>query len=78
MRGRLVVGNWKMNGGLQANAALLEALRGGLEAAAERPRSGGLRAVSLPGAGARRAWRARPIAWGAQDVSAHAVRGVHR
>ena len=26
MRGKLVVGNWKMNGGLAANAALLGAL----------------------------------------------------
>ena len=29
MRGKLVVGNWKMNGGLAANAALLSALVAG-------------------------------------------------
>jgi hypothetical protein len=29
MRGKLVVGNWKMNGGLAANAALLSAIAAG-------------------------------------------------
>jgi len=32
MRGRLVVGNWKMNGGLAQNAALLSALAAGWRA----------------------------------------------
>ncbi|MEP7208582.1 MAG: triose-phosphate isomerase [Casimicrobiaceae bacterium] len=36
MRNRLVVGNWKMHGGLAANARLLEALRAGWERHAER------------------------------------------
>ena len=39
MRGKLVVGNWKMNGGLAANAALLGALAGGLEARRRAARS---------------------------------------
>lgn len=30
MKKKLIVGNWKMNGGLQANQNLLDALRGGL------------------------------------------------
>ena len=51
MRGKLVVGNWKMNGGLAANAALLVALAAGWNAPAG-PRDRGVRAVSVPGAGA--------------------------
>ena len=54
MRGKLIVGNWKMNGGLAANAALLVALLAGWKAAAG-PADGGLRAVSVSWAGARRA-----------------------
>lgn len=70
MRGKLVVGNWKMNGGLQANAGLLAALRGGWKPVAGR----GL-AVCVPFpylAQARDALSGSAVAWGAQDVSAHA------
>jgi triosephosphate isomerase len=70
MRGKLVVGNWKMNGGLAANAALLGDLAGGWEAAAERRM-----AVCVPYpylVQAQAALQATPIAWGAQDVSEHA------
>jgi len=67
-----VVGNWKMHGRLQENAALLSALAEG--AAANGP-DGALKiAVCVPfpylaQAQARLAGTA--VAWGAQDVSAH-------
>ena len=74
MRGKLVVGNWKMNGGLAANAALL----GGVSAGRRRAAGAGRRA-SWRSAFRSRIWRqaqaalaGTPIAWGAQDVSAHA------
>ena len=75
MRGKLVVGNWKMNGGLAANARLLDALvtgwRGTL--AAKRRRE---LAVCVPFpylAQAQAALAGSPVAWGAQDVSEHAA-----
>jgi triosephosphate isomerase (TIM) len=70
MRGKLVVGNWKMNGGLVANAALLAALLGGW-----KPRPDRAVAVCVPFpylAQARDALAGSPWAWGAQDVSPHA------
>jgi triosephosphate isomerase len=70
MRDKLVVGNWKMNGGLAANAALLSALVAGW-----RPLAGRQIAVCVPYpylAQAGAALGASPIAWGAQDVSEHA------
>jgi triosephosphate isomerase len=70
MRGRLVVGNWKMNGGLAQNAALLSALVAGWRAGADREM-----AVCVPFpylAQARELLAGHAIAWGAQDVSAHA------
>ena len=71
MRGKLTVGNWKMNGGLTANAALLAALRGGWNAPASRAM--GL-CVPFPYlAQAREALAGSAIGWGAQDVSAHVV-----
>ncbi len=71
MRGKLVVGNWKMNGGLAANAVLLTALAAGWQAKPGRdvavcvpfPYLGQARDV-LAGTG----WR-----WGAQDLSEHTV-----
>jgi len=36
MRGKLVVGNWKMNGGLAPNAALLVALLAGWQTRSDR------------------------------------------
>ena len=71
MRGKLVVGNWKMNGGLAANAALLGELVGGWEGMAGRQV-----AVCVPYpylVQAQAALQATPIAWGAQDVSEHAA-----
>lgn len=68
MRKKLIVGNWKMNGGLQANAALLAQLRAGYEPAraelavcASAPYLAQLQSL-LGGTG---------IDWGGQDVSAH-------
>jgi len=71
MRGKFVVGNWKMNGGLQANASLLAALRAGWTA---RPGRTLAVCVPFPYLGqARDALAGSAVAWGAQDVSAHAA-----
>ena len=69
MRGKLVVGNWKMNGGLSANAALLAEI-----AAGWKPSPGRDLAVCVPYPylpQAQGALAGTPIAWGAQDVSEH-------
>jgi triosephosphate isomerase len=68
MRAKLVVGNWKMNGGLSANAALLAEISAGW-----RP-SGRDLAVCVPYPylpQAQGALGGTPVAWGAQDVSEH-------
>jgi triosephosphate isomerase len=70
MRGKLVVGNWKMNGGLAANQLLLSELKSGWAAAPGREI-----VVCVPYpylAQAHAALEATSIAWGAQDVSEHA------
>ena len=70
MRGRVVVGNWKMNGGLAQNAALLSALAAGWRAGADREM-----AVCVPFpylTQAKELLAGSAIAWGAQDVSEHA------
>jgi triosephosphate isomerase len=72
MRRRLVVGNWKMNGGLASNAALLDRLAAG---------AGSLRkdttlAVCVPFpylAQARDRLQGTSVAWGAQDASERAA-----
>jgi len=69
MRGKLVVGNWKMNGGLAANAALLSELRAGWTETAGRSVAVCVPYPYLPQAQA--ALAGSPIAWGAQDVSEH-------
>jgi triosephosphate isomerase len=74
MRGKLVVGNWKMNGGLRQNDALLAALRAGWAAPAGRQL-----AVCVPYPylwQAQAALAGSAIAWGAQDVSEYAS-GAH-
>lgn len=67
MRSRLVAGNWKLNGNLAANEALLKAL------SREIPRNGkAVCAVCVPYpylAQARDLLRESGIAWGAQDCS---------
>ena len=67
MRGKLVVGNWKMNGGLAANAALLADLVAGWQAAPGRQV-----AVCVPYpylAQVQSVLASTTVAWGAQDVS---------
>ena len=70
MRTKLTVGNWKMNGGLADNAARLGGLAGGWKAPAGREI-----AVCAPFpylAQVQSALAGSAVAWGAQDVSAHA------
>src|SRR5262249_3918472 len=70
MRGKLVVGNWKMNGGDASNAALLSELLEGW-----KPIEGRQIAVCVPYpylSQARSALAPSPIRWGAQNVSEHA------
>ena len=69
MRGKLVVGNWKMNGGLRQNDALLAELRSGWVATPERRI-----AVCVPFPylwQAQAALSGSSLAWGAQNVSEH-------
>jgi triosephosphate isomerase len=70
VRQKLVVGNWKMHGGLEVNARLLDRLVAGHAA--------GMRAlaVCVPFpyvAQAQAKLAGSAVAWGAQDVSAHAL-----
>jgi triosephosphate isomerase len=70
MRGKLVVGNWKMNGGLRQNDALLARLRAQWTTSVGRNL-----AVCVPYpylAQTQAALSGSAIAWGAQDVSEHA------
>ncbi|WP_397474307.1 triose-phosphate isomerase [Pusillimonas sp.] len=69
-RKRLVMGNWKMNGGLEANAKLLADLHAGAGILADYCTV----AVCAPFpylAQARSQLENSVISWGAQDVSAH-------
>ena len=69
MREKLVVGNWKMNGGLAANSRLLDRLVSDWQ-----PTDGCKIAVCVPFpylGQAQAALGGSSIAWGAQDVSAH-------
>ena len=70
MRGKLVVGNWKMNGGLQQNDALLAAVRASWTEQEDRRI-----AVCVPFPylwQAQAALSGSAIAWGAQNVNEHA------
>lgn len=67
---KLIAGNWKMNGSLAANEALVKAMLQGLQAAAP----GVDLALCGPApylAQLQALLQGSPIAWGAQDVSAH-------
>lgn len=69
MRRKLVAGNWKMNGSLVANAALLAEIKAGLAVAACDI------AICAPApyfAQCQAELAGSAIAWGGQDVSAHA------
>ncbi len=65
---KLLAGNWKMNGSLAANAALIEALKAGMAAA---PCRVALCAPAVYLAQAQSLLAGSAIALGAQDVSAH-------
>ncbi|MCG2583227.1 triose-phosphate isomerase [Massilia sp. TS11] len=70
MRRKLVVGNWKMNGSRAANASLLAGIVAGLGTARAEA------AVCAPApylAQCEQALAGSALAWGAQDVSAHAA-----
>ena len=70
MRGKLVVGNWKMNGGLRQNDALLADLRSGWTAMPSRRI-----AICVPFPylwQAQTALSGSVLDWGAQNVSEHA------
>jgi triosephosphate isomerase len=69
MRTKLVVGNWKMNGSRVANASLVSGIAAGLEGV------NAACAVCVPAPYLQQCQElltGGPIAWGAQDVSAHA------
>lgn len=71
MREKLVVGNWKMNGGLAANAKLLDALASKWQGASGRALAV---CVPFPYLGqAQAALTGTAISWGAQNVSEHAA-----
>lgn len=70
MRGKLVIGNWKMNGSLQQNDSLLASVRAGWT-----ERNGRKIAVCVPFPylwQAQAALSGSAIAWGAQNVNEHA------
>ena len=62
MRTQLVAGNWKMNGSLASNQALLQALVPAL-APLDRGPLRGMRSLSVPGSGPARAREARTSRW---------------
>ena len=67
---KLIAGNWKMNGSLQANEALLQAVLAGLPSGERACDS----AVCVPAvylSQVQRLLGASALKWGAQDVSAH-------
>ena len=69
MRTKLVVGNWKLNGSLAGNEALLKAVQAGVSAAKDR-----ICAVCVPYpylAQMGTLLRGTAVAWGSQDVSRH-------
>lgn len=68
MKSKLIVGNWKMNGSLAANASLLADIQAGMGSVTCRA------AVCVPApylAQMQPLLNGSSIAWGAQDVSAH-------
>ena len=68
MAAKLMVGNWKMNGSLAANASLVSGILSGMDGLSCRA------AVCVPApylAQAQNLLSGSALAWGAQDVSAH-------
>ena len=75
MRRKLVAGNWKMNGSLAANDTLLRDLLRGMGEVHGAPSACNV-AVCAPApylAQCKQTLSASRIAWGAQDMSSHAV-----
>jgi triosephosphate isomerase len=71
MRARLVAGNWKMNGSLRANAALLDAIKTGLKPSTDSELRVAV-CVPFPYLGqVSQSLSGGSIAWGAQNVSEH-------
>ncbi len=69
---KLIAGNWKMNGSLAANQALVQAMLDGLNGATPAAAM----ALCAPApylAQLQTLLQGSPIAWGAQDVSAHEI-----
>lgn len=66
---KLIAGNWKMNGSLAANQALVQAMLDGLNGAEPKAEMA-LCAPSLYLAQMQSLLEGSPIAWGSQDVSA--------
>ncbi|UJW78938.1 triose-phosphate isomerase [Hydrogenophaga sp. SL48] len=67
---KLIAGNWKMNGSLAANEALIKAMLDGLQGAA--PAADMALCAPAPYLAQMQALlQGSPIAWGSQDVSAH-------
>lgn len=67
---KLIAGNWKMNGSLAANEALVKAMLDGLQGSA--PAADMALCVPAPYlAQLQSLLQGSPVAWGAQDVSAH-------
>jgi triosephosphate isomerase len=65
---KLIAGNWKMNGGLAANEALVQAMLAGIGS----PKADVALCVPAPYlAQLQSLLTGSPIAWGSQDVSAH-------
>jgi len=67
MRRKLIVGNWKMNGSLSANAVLLDGIKAGTGHGCDL-------AVCVPApyfAQCQAALVDSPVAWGGQDLSMH-------
>ena len=67
---KLIAGNWKMNGSLAANEALVKAMLDGLQGS--EPAADMALCVPAPYlAQLQSLLQGSPVAWGAQDVSAH-------
>jgi triosephosphate isomerase len=65
---KLIAGNWKMNGGLAANEALVQAMLAGIGS----PKADVALCAPAPYlAQLQSLLKGSPIAWGSQDVSAH-------
>ncbi|MBV1732218.1 MAG: triose-phosphate isomerase [Hydrogenophaga sp.] len=70
MMKKLIAGNWKMNGSLAANEALVKAMLDGLQGS--EPAADMALCVPAPYlAQLQSLLQGSPVAWGAQDVSAH-------